>query len=118
MYHKCLSGHSNFKRRVKEDNFYSAWYALRNTLEGTFYNPDTGSWEWGYNADENIIREALEDFNDIVTQILTSDMSVVKSLEKAPQLRFLLPPLLPGLLPVAASLQVPWLSEPPRKLSC
>lgn len=74
---------TNFKRRVKEDNFYSAWYALRNTLEGTFYNPDTGSWEWGYNADENIIREALEDFNDIVTQILTSDMSVVKSLEKA-----------------------------------
>lgn len=74
---------TNFKRRVKEDNFYSAWYALRNTLEGTFYNPDTGSWEWGYNADENIIREALEDFNDIVTQILTSDMSIVKSLEKA-----------------------------------
>ena len=33
---------TNFKRRVKEDNFYSAWYALRNTLEGTFYNPDTG----------------------------------------------------------------------------
>lgn len=74
---------TNFKRRVKEDNFYSAWYALRNTLEGTFYNPDTGSWEWGYNPDENTIREALEDFNDIVTQILTSDMSIVKSLEKA-----------------------------------
>lgn len=74
---------TKFKQRVKEDNFYSAWYALRNTLEGTFYNPDTGSWEWGYNPDENIIREALEDFNDIVTQILTSDMSIVKSLEKA-----------------------------------
>lgn len=74
---------TNFKRRVKEDNFYSAWYALRNTLEGTFYNPDTGSWEWGYNSDENVIRDALEDFNDIVTQLLTSDMSIVKSLEKA-----------------------------------
>lgn len=74
---------TNFKRRVKEDNFYSAWYALRNTLEGTFYNSDTGAWEWGYNSDENTIREALEDFNDIVTQILTSDMSIVKSLEKA-----------------------------------
>lgn len=74
---------TKFKQRVKEDNFYSAWYALRNTLEGTFYNPDTGSWEWGYNPDENVIREALQDFNDIVTQILTSDMSIVKSLEKA-----------------------------------
>lgn len=74
---------SNFQRRVKEDNFYSAWYALRSTLEGNFYNPDTGIWEWGYNSDEGTIREALEDFNDIVTQLLTSDGSIVKSLEKA-----------------------------------
>ncbi len=73
----------NFQRRVKEDNFYSAWYALRSTLEGNFYNPDTGMWEWGYNPDESTIREALEDFNDIVTQLLTSDGSIVKSLEKA-----------------------------------
>lgn len=73
----------NFQRRVKEDNFYSAWYALRSTLEGNFYNSDTGCWEWGYNSDENTIREALEDFNDIVTQLLTSDVSIVKSLEKA-----------------------------------
>ena len=74
---------TNFQRRVKEDNFYSAWYALRSTLEGNFYNPDTGMWEWGYNSDESTIREALEDFNDIVTQLLTSDGSIVKSLEKA-----------------------------------
>lgn len=74
---------TNFQRRVKEDNFYSAWYALRSTLEGNFYNPDTGMWEWGYNPDESTIREALEDFNDIVTQILTTDGSIVKSLEKA-----------------------------------
>lgn len=74
---------NNFKRRVKEDNFYSAWYALRSTLEGNFYNPETGSWEWGYNADEETIKEALTDFNDIVTQLLTSDGSIIKSLEKA-----------------------------------
>lgn len=74
---------ANFQRGVKEDNFYSAWYALRSTLEGNFYNPDTGMWEWGYNSDESTIREALEDFNDIVTQLLTSDGSIVKSLEKA-----------------------------------
>lgn len=74
---------SNFARRVKEDNFYSAWYALRSALEGNFYNPNTDSWEWGYNSDENTIKEALSDFNDIVTQLLTSDGSIVKSLEKS-----------------------------------
>ena len=74
---------NNFKRRVKEDNFYSAWYALRSCLEGNFYNPDTGSWEWGYNSDEETIKDALTDFNDIVTQLLTSDGSIVKSLETA-----------------------------------
>ena len=73
----------NYNRRVKEDNFYSAWYALRSTLEGNFYNPDTGAWEWGYNSDENTIKEALTEFNDIVTQLLTSEVSIVKSLEKA-----------------------------------
>lgn len=74
---------ANFLRRAKDENFYSAWYALRNTLEGNFYNPDTESWEWGYNSDESTVREALTDFNEIVTQILTSDGSIVKSLEKA-----------------------------------
>lgn len=72
-----------FVCRAKEDNFYSAWYALRSTLEGYFYNPTTGSWDYGYNPDEETIREALEDFNDIVTQLLTSDGSIVKAMEKA-----------------------------------
>lgn len=74
---------ASFQRRVKDDNFYSAWHALRSTLEGNYYNPETGSWEWGYNSDEETIKEALTDFNDIVTQLLTSDRSIVKSLEKA-----------------------------------
>ena len=74
---------AGFIRRVKEDNFYSAWYALRAALEGNFYNPDTGAWEWGYNSDETTIKEALEDFNDIVTQLLTNEGSIIKSLEKA-----------------------------------
>lgn len=72
-----------FQRRVKEDNFYSAWYSLRSTLEDYYYNPSTGTWEYGYNPDEQAIREALEDFNDIVTQLLTSDTSIVKAMEKA-----------------------------------
>lgn len=76
---------ANFIRRVKEDNFYSAWYALRNTLEGNYYNPVTEKWEYTYTSDESDIRAALEDFNDIVTQLLTTDGSIVKSLEKAAQ---------------------------------
>lgn len=74
---------ANYNRRVKEDNFYSAWHALRSSLEGNFYNPETGNWEWGYNSDENTIREALEDFNEIVTKLLSSDSGIIKSLEKA-----------------------------------
>lgn len=74
---------ADFIRRVKDDNFYSAWYALRNTLEGNYYNPVTEQWEYTYTSDESEIRTALEDFNDIVTQLLTSDGSIVKSLEKA-----------------------------------
>lgn len=72
-----------FVQRVKEDNFYTAWYALKSTLEGNYFNPATNSWEYGYSSDENTIRDALTDFNDIVTQLLSSDQSIVKSLEKA-----------------------------------
>ena len=74
---------TNFIRRVKDDNFYSAWYALRNALEGNYYNPVTEQWEFTYTSDESEIKAALEDFNDIVTQLLTSDGSIVKSLERA-----------------------------------
>lgn len=74
---------TEFQRRVKEDNFYTAWYSLRSILEGYYYNPAAGTWEYGYNPDEETIREALEDFNDIVTQLLTSDTSIVKAMEKA-----------------------------------
>ena len=72
-----------FVRRVKEDNFYAAWYSLKAVLEGYYYSPATGTWEYGYNPDEQAIREALEDFNDIVTQLLTSNDSIVKAIEKA-----------------------------------
>lgn len=73
---------ANYKRRVKDDNFYTAWYALRDTLEGYTYDEETGSYTWGYTNDEEKIREALEDFNKIVTEILAEE-SVTKSLSKA-----------------------------------
>lgn len=71
-----------FNRRAKEENFYSAWRALNAVLEGSFYNPDTGSWEYGFDSAENTIKDALKDFNDIVTKILTNKEGVVKALEK------------------------------------
>ena len=74
---------TKFNRRVKNDNFYSAWYALKDTLEGNFYDPDTGYWNWDYTDDEEKIRDALSDFNEIVTELLTKEGGIVKSLEKA-----------------------------------
>ena len=73
-----------FEQRSKSDNLYTAWGCLRDTLEGYEYNPSTGSWEWGFTADEAKVREALEDFNAIVTKLLTSD-NVVGEIEKAAQ---------------------------------
>lgn len=74
-----------FKENVKSDNFYTAWYTLRGYLEREEWDPVARSWKYGFSADEGEIREALQDFNDIVTQLLTSDDSIVKSLEKAAQ---------------------------------
>lgn len=73
---------SSYRHRVRGDNFYTAWYALRDTLEGYTYDNETGSYTWGYTDDEKKIREALEDFVHIVTEILAGD-SVTKELSKA-----------------------------------
>lgn len=70
-----------FQRRIKSDNFFTAWGALRDALEGNFYNSDKGIWEWGFTSDETEIANALTDFNEIVTGILTSG-NVTKSLKK------------------------------------
>lgn len=72
-----------FKESAISENFYTAWYALRRVLEHEAWDPLTGSWRTALSTDENEIREALSDFTDIVTQLLTSDMSIVKSLEAA-----------------------------------
>lgn len=64
-----------YNREVKETNFRQAWYALDNILHR---RPDGG---YGLTDDESAIREALTDFNDIVTQILASDGSIIKALQ-------------------------------------
>lgn len=76
---------NQYNRRIKSDNFYTAWSALSNVLDGEKFNPETGQYEYGYTDDEDVIRAALSDFNDIVTNLLTGNVSIVKSLEKAAQ---------------------------------
>ena len=73
---------NRYNAEVKGDNLYTAWYALRETLEGYQYNESTGTWGWGYTADPDKIREALSDFSAIVTKILTAD-DIVGEIEKA-----------------------------------
>lgn len=72
----------SFARRTKESNLYTAWRCLEDTLEGYQPDPETGEWKWGYTADEEKIKEALEDFNAIVTKLLTSD-DIIGEIEKA-----------------------------------
>ena len=66
-----------YKRTSIHDNFWNAYYALSDYLLDS-YNPETGRWEIQH--DEVVIRSALEDFNQIVTQLLTGDQPVVKAL--------------------------------------
>ncbi len=70
-----------YTQRIRENNFYSAWYSLENVMEGYQYNAETGDITWGYTNDEKVIREALSDFNEIVVGLLAND-SVTKALAK------------------------------------
>ena len=69
-----------YKERIISDNFWTAYYTLSDYLLYT-YNPDTGTYEVIH--DEDKIREALADFNEIIIGLLSSDESVFKSIEKA-----------------------------------
>lgn len=70
----------NYKRTSIHDNFWNAYYALSDYLLDA-YNPETGRWE--IQTDEDVIRGALDDFNQIVTQLLTGNEPVVKALNVA-----------------------------------
>lgn len=69
-----------YKQRIVSDNFWTAYYSLSGYLLET-YNPDTGYYEPIH--DETKIREALEDFNSIVMDLLASDDGLLKSIEKS-----------------------------------
>lgn len=64
-----------YERTLKNDSFWDAFYALQNTLYRYDWNSDISVFE----DDEEIIREALEEFSQIITGILTNT-SVVKAL--------------------------------------
>lgn len=71
-----------FKRTSVRDSFWNAYYALSECLLDV-YNPETERWE--FQKDESAIREALEDFNEIITGLLVSDNGIFKtaSIEKS-----------------------------------
>lgn len=72
----------SYKRSSIRDNFWNAYYALSECLLDV-YNPETDRFEFQH--DENAIKEALEDFNEIITGLLMPENGVFKAanIEKA-----------------------------------
>ena len=58
---------AEYNRRCISDNFYVAYEALKQTLET--YDCEKGCWK--YIDDEQTVKTALKEFNDIVTKLLT-----------------------------------------------
>lgn len=67
----------NYTKRIQSDNFWTALSALNDVLYR--YNWENDHWEFA--SDEETIRNALNDFNNIVTELLTKGQPVTKSLE-------------------------------------
>lgn len=67
----------NYTKRIQSDNFWTAFYALNDVLYR--YNWENDHWEFA--SDEETVRNALNDFNNIVTELLTKGQPVTKSLE-------------------------------------
>lgn len=65
----------DYNRRIKSDNFRTAYYTLNSALEK--YDPIKGCYD--YDNDETTIREALAEFNEIVVDLLAEN-SVTKAL--------------------------------------
>ena len=69
-----------FNERAKCSNFWNAFY----TLEDLLYRYDYNTGVWGFESDETLIRQALTEFSEIITDVL-NDNGIAKSLaiEKA-----------------------------------
>ena len=69
----------NYEERSKRDNFWSAFSSLQDTL----CKWDTHDSRYYYETDAGVITEALSDFNNIVTDILSKPGGVQKSIVDA-----------------------------------
>lgn len=70
-----------YKQRIKSENFWTAYSSLENVLRTEVYQPGYG-YQYVYTDNEDIIREALTDFNEIITNLLDSN-NLAGELEKA-----------------------------------
>lgn len=71
----------DYRQRVKSDNFWTAHYALENALRREVYMPGVG-YRYVYTENEDKIRDALTDFNEIIMDLLSSD-DLAGELEKS-----------------------------------
>lgn len=65
-----------YEQRAQGTLFWEAFYALQDTLN--HYDPITGRWM--YETDEGKVRECLEDFGNIMTEILSGSGNIAKAL--------------------------------------
>lgn len=66
-----------YEERSKSKLFWEAFYSLQDVLNR--YDPYTGCCK--YESDESKIQEYLQDFNAIITDILTSKESITKAIQ-------------------------------------
>lgn len=66
-----------YEQQRTGDLFWRAFNALEEILRS--YDPLSGSWH--YETDENTVRECLEDFSKIITEILTGKESISKAIQ-------------------------------------
>ncbi len=69
-----------YAERSRGQLFWEAFYALKDTL----YQYSPYEDKWIYETDEDKVRECLEDFNQIVTTLLTGKESITKALQARP----------------------------------
>ena len=68
----------NFNESIRNSAFWNAWYALEDVLHRYSWSKD----KYVFESDEDVIREALADFNTIITNLLTTQ-EIAKSLAAA-----------------------------------
>lgn len=66
-----------YEERSKGTLFWNAF----NTLEEVLYSCDNITGRWCYEGDEGRVRECLEEFSQIITNILTGKESITKALQ-------------------------------------